>query len=154
MIWQNLSHQNLSPNELSPHGRAQRIELTGSDRAIARWSVRHVAKICFELRYIENPAPSLHSSSSGGELRALRRRTHLTSPRWPAAHPPTQHDYAVLIVGERKDSVPVVGQRTGHPGLVGVEFLRAVLLNLETNVHSAEELNGLLDVGVIRSMRA
>ena len=71
MIWQNLSHQNLSPqnlspNELSPHGRAQRIELTGSDRAIARWSVRHVAKICFELRYIENPAPSLHSSSSGG----------------------------------------------------------------------------------------
>jgi len=27
--------------------------LTGSNPAIARWSVRHLAKICFELRYFE-----------------------------------------------------------------------------------------------------
>jgi hypothetical protein len=52
---------------------------------------------------------------------------------------PSQHGHARLVIGNGMDRVAVLGQGAGGPGLVRVELLSAVLLDLETEVNPAKE---------------
>src|SRR6266566_1605938 len=62
---------------------------------------------------------------------------------------PSEHGHSILVVRNCKNRVAIIGQRARRPGLVGIELLNAVLLNLETQVDTAKELDGLLDMSVI-----
>ena len=63
--------------------------------------------------------------------------------------PPGKHRYAARVVGHGIDRVAFIQQRAGRPWLMIVELLNAVLLHLESQVHAAKYLHGLLDVRVV-----
>src|SRR5437899_1409369 len=105
---------------------------------------RFLAALC------RNLAQSRVSSLPAAGLRTLRRRTRPTRPRWPAVYSPRVSTVTPFrSYPTAKDRVTVIGQRARCPGFVALEFLDAILLNLETQVNTAEELNGLLNMRAI-----
>src|SRR5580692_9827282 len=56
---------------------------------------------------------------------------------------------AGLVIGDRVDRMPVVGQFARSPWLLRLEFLLSIGLHLEAQIHAAEELNRQLDMRMI-----
>jgi hypothetical protein len=97
-----------------------------------RVSARHVGQVSLQLREVE----SWRKSGCLGFWRQQRVGFVYAlippGPGGPLCISPRQYGHAGLVIGNSMDSVAVLGQQARRPGLVRVELLLTLLLDLET----------------------
>ena len=121
--------------------------LSGTTRNTS--SARYVVQIRLQLREIEALREPGHLRFRGQDGVRLVHAFVPPGPRALLGISPGQHSYTVRIIRHRVNRVSIIRQGTRRPRFVIVEILNAVLLDLETHIHAAEDLNGLLHVRVI-----